>query len=594
MAEAARTRRIDDAGEKIEGARKDWKSAAMTSADLAAMTDEEIALSVRKDHVWPKPDYAAMIAGGMEPEAAALVKIIRDRMAQEPRDYRNVDPIAIRREFVSMVTLVRDRLLACRTAEDVKGVYSAVQQAVGGDFRATAETRMGYMSVFKGRECPFALRWGDLGKARKMVAEGFPESQPAWRKGVTVRHVPDQDGGSFWVARNGRILKDGFETEEAAWKWAEESWSSRPKQAQGDGKAEPKRPHLDAVARNGMSFSLGGRDVSPEDFIETFGFRGVQFGNWLPDDERQRVLNMGYEALMDLAEVLGWEPKALSLGGDLAVAFGARGKGGKAAAHYEPGQRVVNMTRMSGAGTLAHEFAHALDHWAGRGTPLPCKVPSATGWHDHLPDRKAALAHRSEATREAWESVWKAMTRSPVDKEGALDVLDERLARLEEAVAANRHGIDRQLGMEERLRNGSYLRKALKWEADRLREIEALKARMDQVAASERADHGETASFYLKEAAKLSGGSDYWRRPTELFARAFEAWVEDEVAARGGRSQYLVHGAAEGLFAGDEFKGDPYPSGKERQRIGAAMAALALSMKPEAELEMEREASPAP
>ena len=61
-------------------------------------------------------------------------------------------------------------------------------------------------------------------------------------------------------------------------------------------------------------------------------------------------------------------PKALSLNGELAIAFGARGHGGEeaAAAHYEPGHQVINMTKIKGAGSLAHEWFHALDHYLGR------------------------------------------------------------------------------------------------------------------------------------------------------------------------------------------------------------------------------------
>ena len=53
--------------------------------------------------------------------------------------------------------------------------------------------------------------------------------------------------------------------------------------------------------------------------------------------------------------------EAIAFGGRLGLAFGARGHG-KAAAHYEPGHRVINLTKPSGAGCLAHEWFHAWDH----------------------------------------------------------------------------------------------------------------------------------------------------------------------------------------------------------------------------------------
>jgi hypothetical protein len=81
-----------------------------------------------------------------------------------------------------------------------------------------------------------------------------------------------------------------------------------------------------------------GADVTTEQFRETFGFRGEQFGASMAQAERQSNMNQAYDALMDLAGVVGIPPKALSLNGELGLAFGARGTGGKnpAMAHYEP------------------------------------------------------------------------------------------------------------------------------------------------------------------------------------------------------------------------------------------------------------------
>ena len=109
-----------------------------------------------------------------------------------------------------------------------------------------------------------------------------------------------------------------------------------------------------------------GKDTSPEMFTEAFGFRGVEFGNWVKlSGERQELLNKAYDSLMDLAEILGIPSKAISLNGELGLAFGSRGIKG-ASAHYEPGKVVINLTRMSGAGSLAHEWFHALDNFFSR------------------------------------------------------------------------------------------------------------------------------------------------------------------------------------------------------------------------------------
>lgn len=105
-----------------------------------------------------------------------------------------------------------------------------------------------------------------------------------------------------------------------------------------------------------------GKDVTAEEFRSTFGFRGVEFGNWANQRERQDALNRAFDALMDLSEAIGKSPRSLSLNGELAIAFGARGSG-RAAAHYEPSKTVINLTKTQGAGSLAHEWWHAVDNY---------------------------------------------------------------------------------------------------------------------------------------------------------------------------------------------------------------------------------------
>lgn len=108
-------------------------------------------------------------------------------------------------------------------------------------------------------------------------------------------------------------------------------------------------------------------DITPEMYHKTFGFRGVEFGNWLTGKERQERLNDSYDAFLDLADVMGVDPKALSLGGTLSMRFGSNGRGGKnpAAAHFEHGYNAINLTKKNGAGCLAHEWFHAFDYYLG-------------------------------------------------------------------------------------------------------------------------------------------------------------------------------------------------------------------------------------
>ena len=114
----------------------------------------------------------------------------------------------------------------------------------------------------------------------------------------------------------------------------------------------------------------GGKDVTEKDFAEAFGFRGVQFGNWTNQNDRQAAVNNAYDSFMDLANIIGVSPRALSLNGELGIAFGSRGSG-KANAHYESDNVVINLTKTRGAGSLAHEWWHALDNYFARQAKVP-------------------------------------------------------------------------------------------------------------------------------------------------------------------------------------------------------------------------------
>ena len=100
-------------------------------------------------------------------------------------------------------------------------------------------------------------------------------------------------------------------------------------------------------------------NVTPEQIMREFAPRGVEFGDWVNNDERQMMLNRFYVAMLDLEKITGVSP-AVWLSG-LGVAFGDRGQGRKASAHYEPTNHVINLTKMSGAGCLFHELLHSAD-----------------------------------------------------------------------------------------------------------------------------------------------------------------------------------------------------------------------------------------
>lgn len=97
---------------------------------------------------------------------------------------------------------------------------------------------------------------------------------------------------------------------------------------------------------------------------------------------------MGYDALMDLAYALEIDPTDIALGNRLSIAFGARGSG-NALAHYEPMREVINLTKMRGAGSLAHEWGHAFDDIIGKKLGLDHEMGEQTFMSTHAGSKKS-------------------------------------------------------------------------------------------------------------------------------------------------------------------------------------------------------------
>ncbi|MGV8823038.1 MuF-C-terminal domain-containing protein [Methylibium petroleiphilum] len=406
-------------------------------------------------------------------------------------------------------------------------------------------------------------------------------------------------------------------------------------------------------ARTGPERRTG--DVKGEDFKRTFGFRGVEFGNWNNQDERQGLMNDAWDGLLDLADVLGVPPKALGLNGDLALAFGARGHGlNSARAHYERDRAVINLTKENGAGSLAHEWFHGLDHYFGRqdGKASATWDVQSDGTRtlktgDREDDyvshgfRRNLSGVRPEV-REAYEALLQSMfkkaeayvedtakadqfsgrAREELAKE--LDQLRaelsakkdpayykrnnkpataEQLAEFDTIAKAMVEGHATAIATEWRSIQRSKAAIAHRWTNDSLERLSAIykevrgRSGFDSTNRDGRFDrlrgYMERYSQRLKMLAEAQTGAekqrmvptdfamnakeldqgrgtDYWTTPHEMAARAFQGYVEDKIAERGGVSRFLNYAPENvGIPTPWGFK-RPFPSGTERKAINAA------------------------
>ena len=95
-----------------------------------------------------------------------------------------------------------------------------------------------------------------------------------------------------------------------------------------------------------------------------FDFRSIEVGRWVTPQERGRAAGRFYQALCDLMTILRGPEPLISLRSTLGLQYGIGGRLG-VAAHYIPATRQLALAKNAGAGSLAHEWFHAFDHYMG-------------------------------------------------------------------------------------------------------------------------------------------------------------------------------------------------------------------------------------
>lgn len=376
----------EDFGEKIGGAKKDlWRDRGMYVTDLETMNDREAEKFVKKDNVWRKPDYDAMLEDGVPLGVVYFVKKARDSLSATPQ-YSHLDDtpekrLARQKEYIETVRALQSAVSDVRTVEDARKVFDRFLIQNGYLEPVRSYSGFSYQYTRKGRDNPAItskLANTLLIRSETHFERNFTEKAQKEQFGVTKEEkVPkgyqirfndgnhtysrggDWKPNTYYVTKGYSILQTNFETKEAALKWVQGYVKDRAQ----SGKQRFVPLQLAHVRRNGPDYRSG-NEITGQHYLDTFGFRGGEFGNWMNQSDRQASLNMGFEALKDLAAALQISDKDIAYQGALAIAFGARGSG-NAAAHYEPLRKVINLTKMHGAGSLAHEWWHGFDDYLG-------------------------------------------------------------------------------------------------------------------------------------------------------------------------------------------------------------------------------------
>ena len=511
--------KIEDVGEKIGGAKKDRFAEGMAriKAELEE-TDETLMDKLTKLPVSQvfNFDLEKLREGGISNEAISFIKIVKDYLPAKPRKTYKIrswvnNTLALYKlcleagtNWARVNTLLNGPQFTSSSLKEQFDAYMAIGGFDSGMNIGNAKLRQLDKTSGRydesGKFVTLGGKWyvRDAGKhggiydtkeeavnaLKAFAGDKAGVTSSGKKKEVKFAVYQRRQDKSIFIAVKGKsdiVIQDGFKSSKEAFDYIEANNAELQERYRAlldktNADFEDNRP------REGRDYR-DGKDIPAEEFRTTFGFRGVEFGNWMTQEDRRKALNECYDALMDLAAVCKVSPQALSLGGTLGMAFGARG-GGRFSAHYEPGKLVINLTKTKGAGSLAHEWFHALDNYFAKMGSEGLDV-YATAGEGLFPEGISSIGKRYYDR-----------------KSGQMLTEEEYNERM------NSHEVRREMA-------------------------NAWKSLMETLKKSD----------YYKRSAAYAGlhNSKYWARPTELGARAFSTWVENELSKQGASNDYLAN-----------------------------------------------------
>ena len=515
--EEVKSAKIEDIGEKIGGAKKDKlrETIDRMKADME-QSDETLIDKIAKLPISKifNFDFQKLREGGMPNEAISFMEIVKKSIPAKPRTLHKV------RRWVNNTLALYKLCLEVGTNWDRVNTILTSRDFAGTDLKAQFDA---YMSVggfdsglnignaklkqldktagyykdgkFVSSEGKWYVR--DAGKhggiydtkeeaveaLKAFAGDNAGTTESGKKKEVKFAVYQRREDKSIFITIKGKsdiVIQDGFKSAKEAFDYIEANnaeLQSRYRNLLDKTNADFEENR----ERKGRDYR-NGKDITAEEFRTTFGFRGVEFGNWMTQEDRRKAINECYDALMDLAAVCKVSPKALSLNGTLGMAFGSRG-GGKFSAHYEPGKVVINLTKTRGAGTLAHEWFHAIDNYFAKMGET--EFGYATNGEGMLPKGIQKYGKRY------------------YDRNSGRVITEEEYNELAKAHTVRKEMVDAWEHLMESLKNSDYYKRSNAY-------------------------------------ARLHN-SKYWNNPTELGARAFSVWVENELSKQDTSNDYLAN-----------------------------------------------------
>lgn len=507
----------DTFGERIGLSRRDiWQilhggNVREKLAELSGKDRELFVSMATRDALWPRPDFASLLEEDGDDDAGfgLAYRMNLDRMLSANTVRLALPPSGESAEYVEKVLSTREMTSEMLATGKIEEFIEKIRDM--WDWDVLKRMKAGFKNHGRNLQNALVVRFPEWTHPSLFSAKtrlSFMEGERGVRGFFGGEHV------SFDSLEEFRRHADSLKKERTR-------------------NVQPVRPMLKAVTRKGCGENSV--SVSPEMFQERFAFRGGEFGNWLSQEDRRQSLCWAMDSFSDLARILNIDDSAIG-GNSLAFAFGARGNGGMAAAHYEPILNVINLTKMGGAGACAHEWGHYLDFHIlkpqGKGSSRMDWL-----WRRPIQDEDELLLIQRE--RELMDGERKLATWIP--KEERASVMDAiRKAGPDEYRRLFSGAINKYIYTQSQA-------KAKHWH------------RYLDHCLNVRYSHTDNA--FMKNARKLDEGKSkkYWSSPEEMWARAFEKFVDMKLREKGYHNDYLV-----GLY---QCGIDPYPSETEMEML---------------------------
>lgn len=496
----------DTFGKKIGGSVRDIRR-QFDSGDfsLDGYTERdmiELKATAIKARLWQEPDWKNMPE---DKSKTILVRLLRDSLPQKC-------PTGVSLEhYISLVTNAK------KGAEKyLSGEIPWVFEEVLKDHDKEAKKSCIHFTISNSIRTKIFSSFSRKGLEKSILIANWsdwPNNQESpFLKGYEL-YISPWDKNEIFLIKGRTIIKKGFESVQDCIDYAnnflDQDLKNKKKKKKNEN-TDPVRPMLDGIKRVGIDYG----DVTPEIFQETFHFRGGEFGTWLTQEDRQQSLNLAYASFMDLSKLLNIDPKMIGQG-KLSFAFGARGK--KHAAHYESTKMVINLTKFRGAGALAHEWGHFIDHLHSKTESLWfSEIDNKWMTTKTLTIEEAKLA-QEKAVRKTTDNLisWTMEHKKYYQK--LFENLDIHSQEYEKAYKA----------IVKKYAGGASNKRAF----------------FNNFGYHMQLDHYTIAkSNFLENAEELDQNKSkkYWSTSEELFARAFESYVQHLMRENGIENTYLV------------------------------------------------------